>query len=78
MNRIMKSAMMAIKNYDTIILNPYLFDAKFFTLRFENRKVTSTSPSCLEAHAGFFRLSMKEKFTVTFLEKVVFHFINMC
>ena len=26
------------------------------------RKVTSTSPSCLEANAGFFRLSMKRKF----------------
>ena len=26
------------------------------------RKVASTSPSCLEAHAGFFRLSMKGKF----------------
>ena len=28
------------------------------------RKVASTSPSCLEAHAGFFRLSIKGKFDV--------------
>ena len=28
------------------------------------RKVASTSPSCLEALAGFFRLSMKVKFDV--------------
>ena len=27
----------------------------------------STNPSCLEAHAGFFRLSMKGKFDVYFL-----------
>ena len=54
------------------------FDAKFFFVffRFENRKGGITSSSCLDAHAGFFRLSMKEKFTVTFLEKVVFHIIN--
>ena len=34
------------------------------------RKVTSINPSCLEAHAGFFRLFIKGKFyiylTVTF------------
>ena len=28
-------------------------------LTFTYRKVVNTSPSCLEAHAGFFRLSMK-------------------
>ena len=31
------------------------------------RKVTSTSLSCLEPHAGFFRLSMKRKFHVYLL-----------
>ena len=31
----------------------------------------------LEAHAAFFRLSMKV-FTVTFWEKVYIHIINMC
>ena len=31
------------------------------------RKVASTSPSHLEAHAGFFRLSMKGKFDVYLL-----------
>jgi hypothetical protein len=30
-------------------------------------KVASTSPSCLEAHDGFFRLSVKEKFDVCLL-----------
>ena len=43
-------------------------------------KVSSTSPSCLEAHVGFIRLSMKEKFwclfTVTFWENFDFHIIN--
>ena len=40
-------------------------------------KVASTSPSCLEAHAGFFRLSMNGKFfTVIFLGKVNVHIIN--
>ena len=34
---------------------------------FTYHKVASTSPSCLEAHAGFFRLSMKGKFDVYLL-----------
>ena len=38
------------------------------------RKVASTSPSRLEAHANFFRLSMKVKFDVYF----DFHIINAC
>ena len=37
-------------------------------------RVAITSPSCLEAHAGFFRLSMKGKF-VAFWEKFDFHII---
>ena len=38
-----------------------------------DHKVVITSPSGLKAHAaGFFRLSMKEKF-----DDVVFHIINM-
>ena len=43
-------------------------------------KVASTSTSCLEAHAGFFRVSMKGKFDVYWLwafgKKVDFHIIN--
>ena len=44
------------------------------------RKVASTSPSHLEAHAGFFRLPMKGNwclFTVTYWGKVNFHILSM-
>ena len=42
------------------------------------RKVESTSPSCLEAHAGFFRLSMRGNLMLslsimTFWERVDVH-----
>ena len=46
----------------------------------EYRKVASTSPSRLEAHADFFRLSMKGKFNIHLLwafgKKVDLHIIN--
>ena len=45
-------------------------------------KVTTTSSSHLEAHAGFFRLPMKGKFDVYLLgnfgKKVNFHIIKTC
>jgi hypothetical protein len=43
-----------------------MVDPVMFLSHFENeyRKVASTSPSCLEAHAGFFILSMKWKFDI--------------
>ena len=54
---------------------------QFFSIHFKYCKVGSTRPSHLEAHAGFFRLSMKRKFdlyvfTVTFWENFYFHIIN--
>ena len=56
------------------------FISNYFYTFIMYRKVTSTSPSCLKAHAGFFRLSMKEKFevlfTVTFWGKVDFRIIK--
>ena len=54
------------------------FDWQMSLLKY--RKVASTSPSCLEAHAGFFRLFMKGKFDVYILwpfgKKVDFLIIN--
>ena len=46
------------------------------------RKVASSNTSCLEAHAGFFKLLMKGSFsslcTVTFWQKVDFLISNAC
>ena len=57
-----------------IVLN-CLFQCKMYP------KVMSTSQSCLEAHAGFSRLSYEGEiqclFTVTLWEKVDRHIINM-